>query len=95
MDYTIVFVAWIVCGIASLLIAQNRRATNAVTWFLVGVVLGPIGILLAIVGAKPPRGATPRDEAMRTLSNLAELRRQGGISDAEYERKKTELLARL
>jgi len=42
---------WIVCGIASLLIAQSRGA-NASSWFVVGVILGPIGILLALT-AKP------------------------------------------
>jgi uncharacterized membrane protein YczE len=95
MDLTVIIIAWLVCGIAALLIAQNRGATNAVTWFLVGVLLGPIGVLLAIIGAKPPKGATPRDDAMRTLAGLAELRRQGNLSDGEYESKKADLLRRI
>lgn len=95
MDYSIILVIWIVCGIAALLIAQNRAATNAVTWFVVGVLFGPIGVLLAIIGAKPPKGQTPRDDAMRTLSGLAEQRRQGNLSDSDYEAKKAEILKRV
>jgi hypothetical protein len=50
---------------------------------------------LAIIGAKPPKGSAPRDEALRTLSGLAEMRRQGNLSDGEYEAKKAELLRRI
>lgn len=55
MDLSIYVVVWIVCGIASLLIAQNCGATNAVTWVFVGVLFGPIGVLLAVIGAKAQR----------------------------------------
>jgi hypothetical protein len=58
-DWSIAILIWIVCGIATFLIAQNRGATNAPTWFLVGVLLGPIGILLAAVGAKGPTQVAP------------------------------------
>jgi len=44
--------------------------------------------------AVPASPMTP-DEVTRTLSGLADLRDRGAITDAEYERKKAELLARL
>ena len=56
MDGSIYILIWIACGIAAYLIAQNRGATNAPTWFVVGLLLGPIGILLAAVGAKRGSG---------------------------------------
>ncbi len=58
MDYSIAILIWIVCGIANVLIAQNRGATNVISWFLVGVLFGPIGIVLALIGAKPPRAVS-------------------------------------
>jgi len=44
--------------------------------------------------AAPLTPMTP-DEVTRTLAGLADLRDRGAITDAEYERKKAELLARL
>jgi hypothetical protein len=44
--------------------------------------------------AAPATPMTP-DEVTRTLAGLADLRDRGAITDAEYERKKAELLARL
>jgi len=53
---------------------------------------GPAGPSLA--SAAPANPMTP-DEVTRTLAGLADLRDRGAITDAEYERKKAELLARL
>jgi hypothetical protein len=94
MDTSIYLIIWIVCGIASFLIAQNRSATNAPTWFLVGVLLGPLGLLLAAIGARRPKGAK-RDDAMAALSRLAQLKAAGHLSVEEYEAKKRDLLARV
>jgi hypothetical protein len=55
MDYSIAVLIWIVCGVANVFIAQNRGATNLLAWFLVGILFGPIGIVLALIGAKPPK----------------------------------------
>lgn len=85
---------WVVCGIGSFLIAQNRGAKNAPTWFLVGILLGPLGILLAAIGAKPPAGQK-RDDAMEVLRGLAEMRARGDLTNEEYEAKKRELLTRV
>jgi hypothetical protein len=88
---------WIVCGIGSFLIAQNRGATNAPTWFLVGIIFGPIGVLLAIIGARGPkvRPVVQRPDAMASLNALAQLRANGHVTEEEYEAKKRELLARV
>ncbi len=43
---------WVICGAAGYLIAVYRGASNAVTWLLWGVFLGPFGMLLAAIFAK-------------------------------------------
>lgn len=94
-DWSIYILVWIVCGIAAFLIAQNRGATNAPTWFLVGLLLGPIGILLAAFGAKGP-GPTGGVVvgAADELAKLADLRDRGIVTPDEFERQKAGLLAR-
>jgi hypothetical protein len=44
-------VIWAVFGIAGALIASNRGSSKG-TWFLVSIVLGPIGVLMALTGGK-------------------------------------------
>lgn len=90
----VTILVWIVCGIGSFLIAQSRGATNAPTWFLVGILFGPIGIILAAIGAKPQKGQK-RDDALETLRGLAEMRSRGDLTTEEYEGKKADLLNRL
>lgn len=94
LDWSIYILVWIVCGIAAFLIAQNRGATNAPVWFLVGVLLGPIGILLAAVGAKGSGQAAAVVGAADELGKLAELRDRGVLTPQEFERQKAALLAR-
>lgn len=94
MDPSIVVIVWIVCGIAALLIAQSRGATNAVTWFFVGVFLGPFGVLIAALGAKGPgRLVGSTVGAADELAKLAVLRDSGTITADEFERQKRGLLA--
>jgi uncharacterized membrane protein YhdT len=52
--YEVYILIWIVCGISAFLIAQSKGAKNLGTWFLVGILLGPIGIIAAAFMAKPP-----------------------------------------
>ena len=47
-------VSWVACAIAAYFTARSRSATNAPTWAAVGFLLGPIGIVLALVGARAP-----------------------------------------
>ena len=94
MDYSIAIIVWIVCGIASLLIAQSRGATNTVTWFFVGVLLGPLGVIIAALGAKGPGKVTSSTiGAADEVQKLAALRDAGTITTAEFERQKAGLLA--
>lgn len=89
----ITILVWLVCGIGAFLIAQNRGATNALTWFLVGVLLGPIGIILAAISAKGPgHGGTSVIGAADELAKLASLRNSGTITADEFERQKAGLL---
>lgn len=89
----ITILVWLVCGIGSFLIAQNRGATNAPTWFLVGVLLGPIGIILAAIGAKGSgRAGHSVIGAADELAKLATLRDSGTITPEEFERQKAGLL---
>lgn len=94
MDWSVAIVVWIVCGIASLLIAQSRGATNVVTWFFVGVLLGPLGVIIAALGAK----GTGRSDrvtigAADEIQKLAALRDAGTITPSDFERQKVSLLA--
>ena len=43
MEYIIL---WLICGVAAALVGSSRGDTG-VGWFLIGVVLGPFGLLLA------------------------------------------------
>lgn len=94
MDYSVAIIVWIVCGIASLLIAQSRGATNVVTWFFVGVFLGPLGVIIAAIGAKGS-GRTNRAVigAADELQKLATLRDAGTITADDFDRQKVSLLA--
>lgn len=90
-----ILIVWIVCGIGAFLLAQNRGATNAATWFLVGILLGPLGILLAAVGAKGPgRDTAPVLGTADELTKLAVLRDAGTITEVEFDRQKVTLLAK-
>lgn len=59
MGIEIYVVIWILCGIASLLIRQSRGDTNTTEAFLIGFVLGPIGVLLALFGGEPEDNTMP------------------------------------
>lgn len=53
-NLTLYVVVWIVSGIACYLIAQSRGSTP-VSWFVVGLLLGPLGVVLALAVAKPTK----------------------------------------
>ena len=49
MELFIIFIClWIMCGIVAAVVA-NRTGRNVGGWFLIGLLLGPIGIVLALV----------------------------------------------
>ena len=42
----IVILVWIVCGVAAAFVAENRGASGFL-WFILGVVLGPLGLIFS------------------------------------------------
>ncbi len=42
---------WIICGIISAVIASNK-GRNGCGWFVLGSILGPLGLILALVVSK-------------------------------------------
>ena len=82
---------WVSCGIASLLVARSRGVRNATSWFLMGTLLGPFGLILALMDARPPKA----EYTMEALNRLAELRDQGALSDDEYAARRNDLLGRM
>lgn len=61
-DLTLYLVLWIACGIAAGFIAQARGA-SAVGWFITGFLLGPIGLVAALVGTRNKKSALPGGRA--------------------------------
>jgi hypothetical protein len=53
MDLSVVVILWIVSACVCWFIADSRDAPDPLTWAVIGVVFGPLGILLALVAAKP------------------------------------------
>ncbi len=46
---------WTICAVVAWWIAHTKGAPDAGTWAFVGLLLGPIGVLLAIAMAKPAK----------------------------------------
>lgn len=53
MDYALLLVLWIACAIGAYVIAQSRGVKDAGGWAFAGFLLGPLGLLLALLFAKP------------------------------------------
>ncbi len=68
---------WIVCGIASSVIGSSK-GRDAGSWFLAGLLLGPIGVLMAI-GVTGQQEAVPPASAMRKCPVCAEMVRREAI----------------
>ena len=81
MDLWIIIGLWIFCGIASLLVARTRGLRNATSWLVLGTLLGPFGLILALMDARPPK----HEYTMEALNRLGDLWAEGALSDAEYE----------
>lgn len=65
----LILVIWLLFGICSAVVASNRGA-NGCLWFVVGVLLGPIGFALAFTtGTKCPKCASRISESARVCAN--------------------------
>lgn len=61
MDATfwlIAFAIWLICAVGAYLIAGQKGDANPGSWGVAGFVLGPIGLVMAAVLAKPPRAGS-------------------------------------
>ena len=46
-------ILWVACGVISMLLAAKKER-NGCGWFFVGVLLGPIGIVMSVVAPDNP-----------------------------------------
>ena len=53
MDITTLLILWVVCAIGAYVVANSRNDPSPTMWAVVGFLLGPIGLLLAFIAAKP------------------------------------------
>ncbi len=91
MELWIIVGLWLSCGLASLLIARSRGIRNRLPWFLTGTILGPVGLILAFMDARPPKS----EYTMEALHRLRELREQGELSPEEYDLERSAMLGRI
>lgn len=99
-------VLWVVCGLIAMLIAQSK-GNSAVTGFILGVLLGPIGIIIAAVSSRSPEaeairqrriqehlGTTPSTapSSAAELAQLEEMHQRGTLSDDEFAAAKRRVL---
>lgn len=49
MDWSIYVIVWLLSGLAAMTIADRRGSTKPTTWFITGLLLGPVGVILSLV----------------------------------------------
>lgn len=91
MELWIFIGVWLLCGIASVAVARSRGLRHVTSWFVMGTLLGPFGLILALMDARPPKS----EYTMEALNQLGEMRSQGALSNEEYEARRSDLLGRL
>lgn len=85
-----------------------KLVTAAMTWEIYEHFTGDLQVIIAGInaglsgkfafsprGSKPHSGIMARDDLIKLLKQLSELKEQGIISESEFEQKKKELLARI
>ena len=90
LELWIIVGVWVGCGLACLAVARRRGIIHVVPWVLMGSLLGPLGLILALMDARPPK----TEYTLEALHRLRELREQGALSREEYEAKRSEMLGR-
>lgn len=54
-DLTMAVLVWTICAALAFFVANAKRAPDAVTWGMWGLLLGPLGVIGALLIAKPGR----------------------------------------
>jgi hypothetical protein len=82
-------IAWAICGVLSAIIASGKGREPA-GWFFVGALLGPLGVVIALVIGEP--SFTNRVSNADDLTKLADLRDRGALTESEFQTEKRKLL---
>ncbi len=75
MDFTTLQIIWLVCGVIAASIYHNKGRSGA-AGFLAGVLLGPIGVILALASGRNEKGLERRavnSGELRKCPHCAEL----------------------
>jgi hypothetical protein len=88
--------ASLICGIiCAAIVAPKQR--SGIGWLLLGMVFGPIAIVLAVIAPRlkgaPDDKPSADDDLADALAKLTDLRDRGTLTEAEFESGKTRLLA--
>lgn len=87
-------------GILSAVIASNK-GQEPIPMFFAGLLLGPIGLIIAIIlphesmASKAPVEAAPANSPADEFGKLADLHARGALSDDEFAAAKASLLAKI
>lgn len=85
----LLIVIWVVVAVLCAVIASNK-GRSAVGWFLLGAIFGIFALLIiAVIG----RADQAPSSLTAQLAELERLRARRAISEAEYQQKKSSLLA--
>lgn len=77
---------WLLFAIFSAMIA-NGKGRSGLAWFLVGLLLGPFGLLVAFLPPLNAKEAALSSE-LDQLKTLSELRKDGTLSEKEFLERK-------
>lgn len=90
---------WLLFGFFSAMIASGKNRSTF-GWFLVGILVGPFGLLVAFMPKIEDQGSVKPEAASGTrlsmadeLEKLSKLKESGVISEKEFEIQKKKLLS--
>ena len=69
-ELTLAIIIWTACAVVSWWIANTKGAPDAARWGVIGLLLGPLGVIMAIVAAKPAAPADPAPPASTPPGSL-------------------------
>lgn len=86
------WILWLLCGVICYFIMKSKGYPNSscLAHGLGGLLLGIIWVIVTALKKDYKPENTPND--MEMISKLAELKKSGAITEAEYDAKKAEIL---